>query len=102
LDGVGYNWIDELIDYCTQVTEEQLAGAAIEFPYNSPATKEAYFTGLFLISTIHRQLLHKQLENGFQNGKKIWIQVEEQIRHTCKQILKLQNKSCFNPLFLFC
>jgi asparagine synthase (glutamine-hydrolysing) len=33
-----------LIDYCaTQVTEEQLAGAAIEFPYNSPATKEAYF-----------------------------------------------------------
>jgi hypothetical protein len=23
----------------TQVTEEQLAGAAIEFPYNSPATK---------------------------------------------------------------
>jgi asparagine synthase (glutamine-hydrolysing) len=52
-DGVGYNWIDELIDYCaTQVTDEQLAGAAIEFPYNSPATKEAYFTGLFLISTI--------------------------------------------------
>jgi asparagine synthase (glutamine-hydrolysing) len=39
--------IDELIDYCAQVTEEQLAGAAIEFPYNSPATKEAYFTGLF-------------------------------------------------------
>ncbi|MFV8392653.1 asparagine synthase B [Flavobacterium sp. LB2P6] len=43
-DGVGYNWIDELIDYCaTQVTDEQLAGAAAEFPYNSPATKEAYF-----------------------------------------------------------
>jgi asparagine synthase (glutamine-hydrolysing) len=32
--------------------EEQLAGAAIEFPYNSPTTKEAYFLGLFLISTI--------------------------------------------------
>jgi asparagine synthase (glutamine-hydrolysing) len=48
LDGVGYNWIDELIDYCaTQVTEEQLAGAAIEFPYNSPATKEAYFRSIF-------------------------------------------------------
>lgn len=43
-DGVGYKWIDELIDYCaTQVTDEQLAGAAKEFPYNSPATKEAYF-----------------------------------------------------------
>ncbi len=43
-DGVGYNWIDQLIEYCsTQVTDEQLAGAAAEFPYNSPATKEAYF-----------------------------------------------------------
>ena len=43
-DGVGYHWIDQLIEYCaTQVTDEQLAGAATEFPYNSPATKEAYF-----------------------------------------------------------
>ena len=43
-DGVGYNWIDELIEYCaTQVTEAQVAGAATEFPYNPPATKEAYF-----------------------------------------------------------
>ena len=43
-DGVGYNWIDQLIEYCSsQVTDEQLAGAAAEFPYNSPATKEAYF-----------------------------------------------------------
>lgn len=43
-DGVGYQWIDELIDYCaTQVTDEQLSGAATEFPYNSPTTKEAYF-----------------------------------------------------------
>ena len=43
-DGVGYNWIDQLIEYCaTQVTNKQLAGAAAEFPYNSPATKEAYF-----------------------------------------------------------
>nr|WP_315232022.1 asparagine synthase B [uncultured Flavobacterium sp.] len=43
-DGVGYNWIDQLIEYCSsQVTDEQLAGAATEFPYNSPATKEAYF-----------------------------------------------------------
>ena len=43
-DGVGYNWIDQLIEYCSsQVTDEQLAGAAAEFPYNSPTTKEAYF-----------------------------------------------------------
>jgi asparagine synthase (glutamine-hydrolysing) len=43
-DGVGYNWIDRLIAYCaSQVTDEQLAGAITEFPYNSPITKEAYF-----------------------------------------------------------
>lgn len=50
-DGVGYNWIDELIEYCaTQVTDEQLAGASVEFPYNSPTTKEAYF---------YRSIFHK-------------------------------------------
>lgn len=50
-DGVGYNWIDELIEYCSSnVTDEQLAGATIEFPYNSPTTKEAYF---------YRSIFHK-------------------------------------------
>lgn len=50
-DGVGYNWIDELIEYCaTQVSDEQLAGANAEFPYNSPTTKEAY---------LYRSIFHK-------------------------------------------
>jgi len=50
-DGVGYNWIDELIEYCaTQVSDEQLAGAGAEFPYNSPTTKEAY---------LYRSIFHK-------------------------------------------
>lgn len=50
-DGVGYSWIDELIEYCsTQVSDEQLAGAAAEFPYNSPTTKEAY---------LYRSIFHK-------------------------------------------
>ena len=43
-DGVGYNWIDQLIDYCaTKVSDEQLAAAEKDFPYNTPTTKEAYF-----------------------------------------------------------
>lgn len=50
-DGVGYSWINELIEYCsTQVSDEQLAGAAVEFPYNPPTTKEAYF---------YRSVFHK-------------------------------------------
>lgn len=50
-DGVGYNWIDELMEYCSsQVTDEQLAGANVEFPYNSPTTKEAY---------LYRSIFHK-------------------------------------------
>jgi asparagine synthase (glutamine-hydrolysing) len=43
-DGVGYNWIDSLIDYCTsQVTDEAFAKAEELFPYNAPTTKEAFF-----------------------------------------------------------
>ncbi|MGO4772946.1 asparagine synthase B [Flavobacterium sp. W22_SRS_FK3] len=50
-DGVGYNWVDQLIEYCTsQISDEQLAGAALEFPYNSPTTKEAY---------LYRSIFHK-------------------------------------------
>ena len=43
-DGVGYNWIDGLIDYCNKsVSDEEMAGAAERFPHNTPDTKEAYF-----------------------------------------------------------
>lgn len=50
-DGVGYNWIDQLIDYCaSKVTDEQLESAAELFPYNTPVTKEAYF---------YRAIFHK-------------------------------------------
>ncbi|MFY7758579.1 MAG: asparagine synthase B [Flavobacterium stagni] len=50
-DGVGYNWIDTLIDYCSaQVTDTQMEQAVELFPYNTPATKEAYF---------YRTLFHK-------------------------------------------
>lgn len=50
-DGVGYNWIDALIEYGTaQVTDEQLAKAADVFPHNTPTTKEAYY---------YRTIFHK-------------------------------------------
>lgn len=50
-DGVGYNWIDQLIDYCSsQVTDAQLELAAEKFVYNTPTTKEAYF---------YRAIFHK-------------------------------------------
>ncbi len=43
-DGVGYNWIDELIEYCnTKVTDKELSEASKLFPYNTPLTKEAYY-----------------------------------------------------------
>lgn len=50
-DGVGYNWIDQLIEYCaSKVTDEQLDSAKELFPYNTPTTKEAYF---------YRTIFHK-------------------------------------------
>lgn len=43
-DGVGYNWIDTLIEYCTsQVSDCDFEKAAELFPYNTPTTKEAFF-----------------------------------------------------------
>jgi asparagine synthase (glutamine-hydrolysing) len=42
-DGVGYAWIDSLKAHAeTHVTDQQLANAKFRFPYNTPATKEAY------------------------------------------------------------
>jgi len=50
-DGVGYNWIDQLIEYCaTKVTDAELESAAELFTYNTPTTKEAYF---------YRSIFHK-------------------------------------------
>jgi asparagine synthase (glutamine-hydrolysing) len=50
-DGVGYNWIDTLIEYCTsQVSDADFETAAKLFPYNTPTTKEAFF---------YRSVFHK-------------------------------------------
>lgn len=50
-DGVGYNWIDQLIEYCaSKVTDVELAHAPNLFAYNTPTTKEAYF---------YRTIFHK-------------------------------------------
>lgn len=43
-DGVGYSWIDSLIEYATsKVTDVEMETAHIQFPVNTPQTKEAYF-----------------------------------------------------------
>ena len=50
-DGVGYSWIDALIDYCSErVSDEEMERANERFPYNTPVTKEAYF---------YRSIFHK-------------------------------------------
>ena len=50
-DGVGYNWRDQLIEYCaSKVTDVELEHAPNLFAYNTPTTKEAYF---------YRTIFHK-------------------------------------------
>jgi len=40
---VGYGWIDSLKAYAEkEVTDEQMKAAQYRFPYNTPASKEAY------------------------------------------------------------
>jgi asparagine synthase (glutamine-hydrolysing) len=42
-DGVGYSWIDGIRDFAaTQVSDGQMAHAALRFPFNTPPTPEAY------------------------------------------------------------
>ncbi len=42
-DGVGYGWIDSLRAHAEKVVSDQsMANARFRFPYNTPATKEAY------------------------------------------------------------
>jgi hypothetical protein len=80
---VGYNWINQLIAYCaSQVTDEQLAGAIANFRTIPQSLKRRIFTDPSLISTILKLVRHKPLGSGFQNGKKIKIQAEEQMRRT--------------------
>jgi len=41
-DGVGYSWIDSLKAHAeAAITDAELAKAAVQFPHNTPATKEA-------------------------------------------------------------
>lgn len=50
-DGVGYSWIDGVIDYCNKtVSDAEFATAKEKFPHNTPTTKEGYY---------FRKLFHK-------------------------------------------
>lgn len=50
-DGVGYQWIDDLIAFASsKVTDIQMEKANEIFPYNTPTTKEAYY---------YRQIFHQ-------------------------------------------
>jgi len=49
-DGVGYSWIDTLVEVATQnITDEEMAIAGIKYSINTPKTKEAlYYRKLFM------------------------------------------------------
>jgi asparagine synthase (glutamine-hydrolysing) len=43
-DGVGYSWITGIIDFCEKaISDEEFSLAALKYPHNTPATKEAYY-----------------------------------------------------------
>ena len=43
-DGVGYSWIDQLVEYCAeQITDAEMEIAEELFPINTPTTKEAMY-----------------------------------------------------------
>lgn len=65
-DGVGYSWIDQLVDYCaTQISDQEMEQAETLFPINTPTTKEAMYM---------RKIFHKHFpsEAAAKTVKK-WI-----------------------------
>lgn len=64
-DGVGYNWIDSLKEHANKiVSDDVFKNAAIEFPYNTPTTKEAYW---------YRNIFSSQFtESAFEKTVKKW------------------------------
>lgn len=43
-DGVGYSWIDSLVEYCNNsVSDSEFSTAQERFPHNTPTTKEAFY-----------------------------------------------------------
>jgi uncharacterized protein (UPF0297 family) len=80
-DGVGYNWINQLIAYCASPDEQLVSWCNFRNRTIRQSLKRRIFTDPSLISTILKLVRHKPL-GGFQNGKKIKIQAEEQMRRT--------------------
>ncbi|CAL2051215.1 unnamed protein product [Caenorhabditis brenneri] len=43
-DGVGYSWIDSLMQYCaSKITDKEFSQASKLFPHNTPHSKEAFY-----------------------------------------------------------
>jgi len=65
-DGVGYSWIDQLVDYCaSQITDEEMEVAEKYFPINTPTTKEAMYM---------RKIFHSHFpSNAASETVKKWI-----------------------------
>lgn len=65
-DGVGYSWIDGLKEFCEQeIPDEEMATAESLYPYNTPATKEAFFI---------RRIFHELFpEEAAAKSVKKWI-----------------------------
>jgi asparagine synthase (glutamine-hydrolysing) len=62
-DGVGYDWIDGLKAHAEKViSDENMATAAIRFPYNTPSTKE----GLYIRQIFHSHFPNNQYGNGVE------------------------------------
>jgi len=64
-DGVGYSWIDSLKAYAEkEVTDEQLKMAEFRFPYNTPASKEAYLYRSIFASHFPQDAAAKTVPGG--------------------------------------
>ncbi|KAL2629960.1 hypothetical protein R1flu_014646 [Riccia fluitans] len=64
-DGVGYSWIDGLKEFAAHhVTDQMMRQASKIYPYNTPATKEAYYYRMLFEKRFPQQCARETVPGG--------------------------------------
>jgi len=83
-DGVGYNWIDTLIEYCEKtVSDEEFSKRSELFPHNTPLTKEAFY---------YRTVFAKHYrDKNSEKSVKLWVPKWQESRDPSGRASKAHN-----------
>lgn len=77
-DGVGYNWIDSLKDYCNaNVSDEMLGNAGKTFKHDPPTTKEGYYYRILFEKAFGSYDGVQGLREGIRKWVPLWSESDD-------------------------